>query len=334
MLAGNVGGDSRPGLLPLEARALLSTLTVTNDTDSGTGLAPLRAGPRPERRHHRLLAQGLWHHHADQRPARGRAPAVNIQGPGADKVTVSGDDSSKVFDVESGVTASISGLTITDGVVARTFTAAGGILNQGTLTLSDAVVTGNSAPSGSSPAAAVDNFGTMTIADCTISGNSGPYGGGVNNDGPLPITDSTISGNSAPDSRAAARGHRRALTSLTITGSTISGNSGSDRAPSTLSADWTSSAASSAATRGRLSSAFRSFEAGAISARDNDDHRQPDREQYEPRRGPTGSSRYGGGIDANGDLTITGSTISGNTAEGLFASGGGIDMIGLGPRPT
>ena len=26
-----------PGLLPLEARALLSTLTVTNDADSGTG---------------------------------------------------------------------------------------------------------------------------------------------------------------------------------------------------------------------------------------------------------------------------------------------------------
>ena len=61
-----------PGLLPLEARALLSTLTVTNDDDSGTGLAPRRAGPGPERRHHRVLAQGLRHHHPDQRPARGR----------------------------------------------------------------------------------------------------------------------------------------------------------------------------------------------------------------------------------------------------------------------
>jgi len=40
---------------------------------------------------------------------------VDIQGPGADLLEVSADDASRVFEVASGVTATISGLTIANG---------------------------------------------------------------------------------------------------------------------------------------------------------------------------------------------------------------------------
>ncbi len=73
------------------------------------------------------------------------ATSVNIDGPGAKHVSVSGDNQSSVFDVAGGVTATISGLTVTDGSFAISGGyGAGGITNYGTLTVSDCVVTGNS----------------------------------------------------------------------------------------------------------------------------------------------------------------------------------------------
>ena len=106
---------------------------------------------------------------------------MTIKGPGPDEVTVSGDDKSTVFDIPSGVTASISGLTITDGsATTGSGLGSGGILNYGALTLSDVVISGNS----DSPAAAfggggISNAGTLTLTGCTISGNTGGEGGGV-----------------------------------------------------------------------------------------------------------------------------------------------------------
>ena len=87
---------------PLEARALLSTLTVTNDTDSGTGslraeLALAQNGDTivfsPKAYGTITLTSGpLEVAHRGQHPGAGRG-----------KLTVSGDGSSNVFDVESGV---------------------------------------------------------------------------------------------------------------------------------------------------------------------------------------------------------------------------------------
>jgi fibronectin-binding autotransporter adhesin len=57
-----------------------------------------------------------------------------ITGPKAG-VTVSGDGLSRVFQVDGGVTASISGLTITDGDAG--YSAGGGLLNYGTTKLTD-----------------------------------------------------------------------------------------------------------------------------------------------------------------------------------------------------
>ena len=93
-----------------------------------------------------------------------------IDGPGAGLVTVSGGGAVSVFEVDSGVTASLSGLTISGGSTAGN---GGGLYNYGTTTLTNCTVSGNSAAEsggglwngGSGPA-------TLTLADCTISGNS------------------------------------------------------------------------------------------------------------------------------------------------------------------
>ena len=63
-----------------------------------------------------------------------------ITGPAAG-VTVSGGGASRVFQVDAGVTASISGLTITGGNAG--YDNGGGLFNYGTTTLTDCTVSGN-----------------------------------------------------------------------------------------------------------------------------------------------------------------------------------------------
>jgi CSLREA domain-containing protein len=123
--------------------------------------------------------------------------ATTITGP-ATGVTVSGNNASRVFAVDANVTASLSGLTITNGSRA---TYGGGVYNRGTATLTDCTISGNSAGLGGG----VYNRGTATLTNCTISGNTttaspvSDYftGGGVRSSGTLTMTNCTVSGNSA-----------------------------------------------------------------------------------------------------------------------------------------
>ena len=129
-------GGSLPTSLALEARALLSTLTVTNDNDSGTGSLRYELGAAQPGDTIKFAPKAYGTITLTSGPLE-VATSVDIQGPGANKVTVSGDDKSDVFDVQSGVTATISGLTVTDGSYAASGGfGAGGIINDGTLTLS------------------------------------------------------------------------------------------------------------------------------------------------------------------------------------------------------
>ena len=158
-----------------------------------------------------------------------------INGPGLDLVTVSGNNAVRVFAISPGVTASISGMTITQGNGATgTFPGfGGGIYNQGTLTVTNLVVTNNKAT--------IDGGGiynstndTLNVINCTISNNvadsdnagSGTGGGGLysTTGGVMTITNSTITGNSVGGS-ASGGGGVTSFGPLTITNSTISGNS-------------------------------------------------------------------------------------------------------------
>jgi hypothetical protein len=142
--------------------------------------------------------------------------AVTIHGPGQDLLSVSGNGSSRVFEIASGVTASLSGMTITRGNTGN----GGGIHNSGTLTIDACSISGNSAGYGGG----ISNGGTVTILASTVSGNSaGPYsGGGIFNGGTMTIEASTISGNSTFNDFG---GGIENFGTLTLTGCTLSGNS-------------------------------------------------------------------------------------------------------------
>ena len=93
-------------------------------------------------------------------------------------MTISGGGTSRVFQVDSGVTASLSGLTITGG---STSGYGGGLYNEGTAKLTDCTVSGNSASGRRRRVPATRGHGHLTLTDCTVSGNSALEGGGLFN---------------------------------------------------------------------------------------------------------------------------------------------------------
>ena len=108
----------------------------------------------------------------------------------ANLVTVSGNRATTVFTVNSGVTASMSGLNISGAVASG----GGGISNSGTLTVTGCTISGNNA---SNQGAGIFNSGTLTVSNSTVSGNqsAGGQGGGIYNSGTATVTNSTFSAN-------------------------------------------------------------------------------------------------------------------------------------------
>jgi len=144
-----------------------------------------------------------------------------IQGPGSSLLTITGGNAVGVFLVESGVTASISGLTISDGSAYN----GGGIDNSGNLTVSSSSFTGDTAANNGG---GIWNGGVANLTGDTVSGSTAGNGGGVFNQGTLSLSGSTISGNTAnatayPYSGFGGGGIFNAG-SLTITTSTFTGN--------------------------------------------------------------------------------------------------------------
>ena len=101
----------------------------------------------------------------------------------------------------------------------------GGILNGGTLWVTNSTISGNHADS---DGGGIYNSGTLTVTNSTISGNQavfdgdGSNGGGIYSSGTLTVTNSTISGNQA--GLPGAGGGIYSSGSLTVTNSTVSGN--------------------------------------------------------------------------------------------------------------
>jgi len=150
--------------------------------------------------------------------------SVTITGPGADQLSISGNDANRVFHISSGKNVTISGLTITHGFPAPDFKAGGIYNDHATLTLSNCTVTNNSTVFLGSGGGIFNDGGTLTVSKCTISDNSafpGAGGGIYNWAGTVAISNSTISGNLAGyDGGGGIRNHG----TVTITNSTISGN--------------------------------------------------------------------------------------------------------------
>lgn len=161
---------------------------------------------------------------------------TTITGPGAEQLTIDAHGASTVMGVAAGVTATISGLTLTGGVSVAPAVDGGAIFNWGDLTLTDMAVVGNSATNvGGGIASRAPNGSTasLTIVRSTIDNNSAPRGAGINVDASgtgthtLTIDSSAISNNKYEV--AVGGGSGLLLSSpgtATIRNSTLSGNKG------------------------------------------------------------------------------------------------------------
>ncbi|WP_165223312.1 choice-of-anchor Q domain-containing protein [Aquisphaera insulae] len=119
---------------------------------------------------------------------------TTITGPGANLLTISGNNASRVFNVSG--SASISGLAVTGGQAPGGGTSSGGgIFNASgaNLSLTNVLVSGNHATAGGG----IANRGTATLNNVTISGNSALVGGGMMSFGTANLTNATVSGNTA-----------------------------------------------------------------------------------------------------------------------------------------
>jgi predicted outer membrane repeat protein len=151
--------------------------------------------------------------------------SVTITGPGAAALTVSGNNASRIFEINgSGITVGISGLTITGGNDGP----GGGILitTASAINIDSVVVTGNTSSDDGGGIYHTNYGGLLTLTNSTISNNSaGADGGGVNLYSSAVIRNTTISGNTA---QSAGGGLVAYLdnpgTTLLIENSTISGN--------------------------------------------------------------------------------------------------------------
>jgi len=149
---------------------------------------------------------------------------LNIEGPGADLLAISGNQASRVFNISTSVTASITDLTIMNGGTALKSDSAGwggGVLSYGSLSLTSCAIANNATDYFGG---GIYNLGSATVTNCTISGNSSAEydGGGIWNNGSLTLTNSTIANNSA---ESGGGGGIENYGTMVATDCTIGGNS-------------------------------------------------------------------------------------------------------------
>ena len=168
--------------------------------------------------------------------------SVNIQGPGADQLTIDANQQSRLFNIFNGMRTlqvSLEGMTLTGGkTTENSFEARGGAIFMQTfggfgdsrLLLKDSVVTGNTTEgnfadggaiySGFSITLQLDN--TAVTNNFTTGNEAG--GGAIYTNGPVLIENSTISGNRTEGDNSRGGGLNHFGGESVINNSTISGN--------------------------------------------------------------------------------------------------------------
>jgi hypothetical protein len=123
---------------------------------------------------------------------------LTITGNGASNTVISGNGASRVFEVDAGVSLSLSGVTVENGSTNEA-NGSGIDVDGGSLDLSDSTVTGNAGDDDDGVGIVNNGSGTVTITQSTVSNNTvteGSGGGAANNgSGTFNILDSTFVGN-------------------------------------------------------------------------------------------------------------------------------------------
>lgn len=279
---------------------------------------------------------------------------VTIRGPGAQRLSIGTAPGQYYYTlVDMRATVTISGLTFhspltNDGTLALTNctvsgnkkddSSGGGIYNAGTLTLTNSTVSDNEvvvAPLGSGGGGGIFNDGKLVLTNSTVSGNkdTGDTGGGIDNAGTLTLTNSTITGNTATGGSGGgiSNGGMVTLTNsiissntaqqlgggiwndsgtLMLTNSTVSGNTAQQGDGGGIFNNGTLTLTNSTVS-GNTAQRW----GGGILNGDSRTTGLTDSTISSNRAG------NGGGIFNVGTLTLTTSTVSGNTAN---SGGGGI----------
>jgi hypothetical protein len=228
------------------ATARAEPFPVTNADDSGSGSLRAAIGAANARSGADTIpitATGTIHL-ASALPAI--SDDVDVVGPGAGSLTIErgGASGFRILDFADGVTASLSGLTISGGIAPR----GAGIRNgNGNLTLTRVAVEGNEALAEGAPTVEAEGGGVLsegwlTMRQSVVRDNrasavgggtlNSALGGGIAAAGPVLLTRSTISGNSAEAHGEGGKQSKALGGGLLLTGgpafvelSTISGNS-------------------------------------------------------------------------------------------------------------
>jgi hypothetical protein len=340
----------RPELLCLEERALPSTLTVTNLNDSGVGslryeLAQAQNGDVI------TFAKGLQGTITLTSGEFQVAHSVTVQGPGANLLSVSGDDTSRVFEILGGASAFVTGLTVTGGVAnpegsGSLVGVGGGIaVDRGAaLVLLDSTVTGNTANAASATGGTsgvvsgsgggIYNAGTLTLFDDLIQGNTANTGsatgvsfgqvdgagGGVYNAGSLTAASTTIDDNTANAGASSflsggEGGGIYSSGSLSLNGVTVSRDTASagpvSAVPFGVATGEGGGLFIDAGTAAVAVSSFANDTANAANA------------AADPVSGSADVQGRGGAIYTQAGLTVSNSVFTGDVANAGSASGGG-----------
>lgn len=176
---------ARLGVEPLEDRAVPSTFTVRTLADGGAdslrqAVLLANANPGPDTIRFAAAARGTVALTSGELTI---TDDLRINGPGASQLAVSGSGLSRVFNIAASMVVTIDALTVTRGYgVLR----GGGIRNDGTLTLSHAVVSDNDVIGRPGFGAPVDAFGggvfnggRLTVQDTVFVGNRATGGDGI-----------------------------------------------------------------------------------------------------------------------------------------------------------
>lgn len=209
--------------------------------------------------------------------------------------------SSRVFEVASGATVTLQGLIITGGAVG--YAGGGGVYNQGTLTVKDSTISGNSA---TYYGGGFYSTGTLKVAGSTIANNQTRTGGGIYSTGPLEVTNSsTIEKDTATESGGGIYSYAKSNSTVStlIKDSEVSGNTGAS------------------------GGGIVNFGSGAAASATLD---------VEDSEVSGNNAAYGGGISnwaesaGTAKASVTGSQITNNKATGNFTyhDGGGIANFG------
>ena len=355
---------SRLRVVPLEHRLLPSTFTVTDLGDAGMGsdlqgdlrYCITQANANDDPANQIQFQPGLAGTITLTQGSLDITKDLEIDGPGQDLLTISGNHESGVFNITAGPrvkVVTISGLTIADGtgVIVNGLNVGGGIYNDhAQLTVSDCTITGN-AVDGVGLGGGIDSLGTLILNSSTVSDNiSSGSGGGISSGGllggssvggvvtinssliadnqagsgfggglyllgPATITDSTISGNSTDNGGGGVyvNGPLQVTFTVAISRSVIVGNTALNGDAGLANSDELVTITDTTVSRNVAPIFAGGVENGLSVARMS-------------ITDSVISDNTGIGVESFGQLTVSGSTISGNSNQSSQSEGGGLSI--------